>query len=321
VRWYHDDPDPGVHGGIDWLLRQRWDQAQELDRIDKELAGPDLPKDRDWYVNGQRQTFAVVRGPAEFLMGSTPESDAEREIDEVQHLRRIDRSFAIATKEVTVAQYARFLKDNPKVVSFLEHPQFKQEFPSPDCAIGVVDWYVAARYCNWLSQQEGIAEEQWCYPKEIGPGMTMPTDWLKRIGYRLPTEAEWEYACRAGAASSRPYGGSEDLLPEYGWFLSNAKRQMHPVGQKKPNDLGFFDVLGNAFEWSHDAYAVYRANPDGKPVLDAGVDAEFSDNVVRVLRGGSFYGMASFLRSAFRDRYRSSDRTFAVGFRPARTYP
>jgi formylglycine-generating enzyme required for sulfatase activity len=321
-RWYHDDPDPGVHGGIDWLLRQRWNQVQELDRIDKELAGPNLPKDRDWYVNGQGQTFAVIRGPVEFRMGSTPESDAERETDEVQHRRRIDRSFAIATKEVTVAQYARFLNENPGVVNFLEHPQFKLNIPSPDCAMGVVLWYDAASYCNWLSRQEGIAEDQWCYPKAIGPDMKIPPDWLERVGYRLPTEAEWEYTCRAGAASARPYGGSEDLLPEFGWFLSNAKRQMHPAGQKKPNDRGLFDVLGNAYEWSHDAYEPYRTSPDGKPILDAGVDAEFSENFSRVLRGGAYIYSASFLRSANRVWLRPAMyRNFENGFRLARTYP
>ncbi len=108
-RWYHDDPDPGVHGGIDWLLRQRWGLGADLDRLDKEWAGPFLPKYRDWYVNGQGQTFASVRGPVEFRMGS-PENEADHSFDEIPHRKRIDRSFAIATKEVTVAQYAKSLK-------------------------------------------------------------------------------------------------------------------------------------------------------------------------------------------------------------------
>src|SRR3954464_15735515 len=113
-------------------------------------------------------------------MGSTPESDAERESDEVPHLRRIDRSFAIATKEVTVAQYARFLSENPGVVNILDNPQFKQEISTPDCPMGAVDWYDATRYCNWLSQQEGIPEEQWRYPKAYSPEVKLPAGWLKR---------------------------------------------------------------------------------------------------------------------------------------------
>ena len=95
LAWYCKDPDPGVHGGIDWLLRQRWkewDQTKELDGIDLKLAGQDLPKDRDWYVNGQGQTFAMVRGPVEFRMGS-PDRETDRDADETQHPKRIgDRS-------------------------------------------------------------------------------------------------------------------------------------------------------------------------------------------------------------------------------------
>ena len=110
LAWYREDPDPGVHGGIDWLLRQQWGQAEALDRIDRELAGREPPQGRHWYVNGQGQTFAVVRGPVEFRMGS-PVDETDRDPDETPHHVRIDRSFAITTREVTVAQYVRFLKN------------------------------------------------------------------------------------------------------------------------------------------------------------------------------------------------------------------
>src|SRR5262249_55222130 len=108
LSWYRADPDPGVHGGLDWLLR-RWGQARELDRITKDLAGQAPPTGRGWYVNGQGQTYTIVPGPVEFRMGSTKQSDPERRPNEIQHLRRIDRSFAIAAREVTVAEYGRFL--------------------------------------------------------------------------------------------------------------------------------------------------------------------------------------------------------------------
>ena len=318
--WYREDPDPGVHGGIDWLLRQKWGQAEALDRIDGELAGREPPEGRHWYINGQGQTYAVIRGPVEFRMGS-PENEADRAPNELPHRKRIARSFALATKAVTVAEYTRFLKENPDVAKYLDDSTFKQEIPSSDCAMGAVDWYDAARYCNWLSRKEGIPKDQWCYPRKIGPGMKLPADHLDRIGYRLPTEAEWEYACRAGSAAARPYGGSEAWLSEYGWYLSNAGRQMHPVGGKKPNDLGLFDVLGNVYEWTLDPYDAYQPDQGNNPSVDALHQAEFSDQVGRVLRGGSFNDSAQALRSANRGRIRPTDRAILNGLRPARTYP
>src|SRR5207249_9443110 len=128
----------------------------------------------------------------------------------------------------------------------------KQYIPTRDCPIIIVDWFDAARYCNWLSRRERIPEDQWCYPKEIKPGIKLPADYLKLTGYRLPTDAEWEYACRAGASSSRPYGSSDLRLGQYGWCYENSGVIFHPVGQLKPNDLGLFDILGYAFEWAQE---------------------------------------------------------------------
>jgi formylglycine-generating enzyme required for sulfatase activity len=317
---YREDPDPGVHGGIDWLLRQRWGLGKDLDRIDREVASPALPKGRDWYVNGQGQTYTIVRGPVEFLMGSTKQRDPEREPDEVQHARRIGHSFAIATKEVTVAEYARFLESKPaEIMNRRDDEEFKKYIPSIDCAIGAVTWYEAAAYCNWLSALEKIPESQRCYPKRIGPGMRLPADYLSRTGYRLPTEAEWEYACRAGAVSSRPYGGATAWLGAYGWFQQHSGLKMHPVGRLKPNDLGLFDVLGNAHEWCSDQFRAYGSGTDGRAVDDALVGPEVSADVLRILRGGCFFNTGPYIRSALRYWLKPSEQDTMYGLRPVRT--
>jgi formylglycine-generating enzyme required for sulfatase activity/tRNA A-37 threonylcarbamoyl transferase component Bud32 len=317
LNWYRTDPDPGIHGAVDWLLRQMWGRGNDLAAIDRELASPELPAVRDWYVNGQGQTFTIIRGPVEFTMGSAPESDPDRRFDEVAHRRRIPRSFALANREITVAEWGRFLDEKKDgAVDLRGIPQFQQQIPSLDCAIGAVTWYEAARYCNWLSELEGIPREQWCYSEEIKEGMKLAEGFLERTGYRLPTEGEWEYACRSGAVSSRPYGRSEARLPSYAWSLTNSGRTMHPVGRLKPNDLGLFDVLGNAYEWLNDPYVAYKPAEGGGPF----VDAEFSDQVDRVLRGGSFYDAPTWARAADRYGDRPTDRSPYDGLRPARTY-
>ncbi len=239
--WYRNEPDPGLHSAVDWLLRQKWGQAGELDRLDREFSGMGLSTDRNWYVNTEGQTLAIIRDPGSFLMGSPP-NEAGRSSDETQHLVRIGRSFAIATREVTDAEYQR--------------SRFSGQSTDPlrNAIPRLVDWYSAARYCNWLSQQEQIPEDQWCYPTRIEQGMTLPSDSLERTGYRLPTEAEWEYACRAGTTTIRPHGSGALWLDRYVWCYETTGGDYsgHPVGQLKPNDLGLFDILGNASEWVQD---------------------------------------------------------------------
>jgi formylglycine-generating enzyme required for sulfatase activity len=180
---------------------------------------------------------------------------------------------------------------------------------------------LAAAYCNWLSEQEGIPKEQWCYERnkegKFAEGMKLAPDYLKRTGYRLPTEAEWEYACRAGAVTSRYYGESEELLGKYGWYVSNADNRSWPVGSKKPNDLGLFDMHGNVWMWCQDRMKDYGL---GQGVIDDNEDSLLVDARERVLRGGAIVVRASLVRSACRYGFVPSSVGFYVGFRPARTF-
>jgi formylglycine-generating enzyme required for sulfatase activity len=181
-------------------------------------------------------------------------------------------------------------------------------------------WYEAAWYCNWLSQQEGIDQNQWCYEangqNEFGPGMRPKPRFWTLTGYRLPLESEWEFACRAGAVTARHYGRAEELQGEYAWFVANGKNQAQPVGILKPNDFGLFDMHGNASEWCHDAYSDYQAagespRPDSQPITN-----DFS----RILRGGSFLDQSHTIRAADRMMDLPANRNYTIGFRPVRTW-
>src|SRR5262249_15256582 len=186
---------------------------------DKAKASP------QWYVNGQSQTLAVLPGPVEFLMGEGDD----------RHRRRVGRSYAIGATEVTVEQFRRFRKDQPYE---------KHYSATSECPVNSVSWYEAAAYCNWLSEQEGIPNDQWCYlpnaKGEEAAGMVVAGDYLRRSGYRLPTEAEWEYACRAGAGTRYSFGDGRELLGKYAWSVGNSRTDsqpagLHPVGRLKPN--------------------------------------------------------------------------------------
>ena len=147
----------------------------------------------------------------------------------------------------------------------------------------------------------------------------MRRNYLGLTGYRLPTEAEWEYACRAGAVTSRYYGETEELLAKYGWYFQNSQERTWPVGGKKPNDLGLFDMHGHLYAWCQESYKDYPA-PKGDEAVDDKEDVlSISSTAGRVLRGGSFFNRASHVRSAFRYEDVPMLRVDLLGFRPART--
>jgi formylglycine-generating enzyme required for sulfatase activity len=276
-----------------------------LTRLDQELpragSGPplnDITKP-GWYVNGQGQTFAVIPAPGTFEIGSRP--DQKGKAGQFENLRRvqINYPFAVAMKLVTVAD---FKKARPNF-----ERRLKEFSPGPDTPINAVSWFEAAGYCNWLSEQEKIPKEQWCYEPnakgDYAEGMRIKPNYLALSGYRLPLEAEWEYACRAGTVTAWPHGSDGAFVVYYAWDNVNAMNTMHPVGALKPNGLGLFDINGNAWQWCQDS--VFADGPGNQTKYR--------------LRGGSFLNGPGSVQSEARFLYEPGLHVNNNGFRVART--
>jgi formylglycine-generating enzyme required for sulfatase activity len=322
---YRNDPDAGIHGAAEWTLRQ-WKQQEKLKALDAELMKVKDWGDRRWYVNGQGQAFIRIDGAAEFRMGSPP-AETERIPGNEPLIRvRIPRRFAIAAKEVTVEQFQRFLKLGGITEDRYDASAgyLAKYSPDPEGPWVGPDWYMAAHYCNWLSEQEGLPRDQWCYlPKAAGAygeGLSIPGDVLKRTGYRLPTEAEWEYACRAGAVTSRYYGHSIDLLDAHARYQANSKEHAWACGSLFANDLGLFDMLGNVVEWCQDSANAPKTGTTGIYYDVLSTSESIIEKNPRVLRGGTFVNRPAIVRSAYRLWDAPSGRYTLSGFRPCRTY-
>jgi formylglycine-generating enzyme required for sulfatase activity len=234
-----------------------------------------------------------------FLMGSRSGRDEEKAV------HRVDvEAFLIDQHEVTQAEFERVGK-----AEALSNPS---HFQGADLPVEQVTWPQAARYCNGRSRLEGLTP---CYNEDTGA-----CD-FEASGYRLPTEAEWEYACRAGTTSDYSFGSESRRLADFAWFADNAARKTHPAGRKKPNAWGLFDMHGNVAEWCQDAYdpSYYKISPEKNPRGPEGGNEN-------VLRGGSWKSPAEALRSASRigENPGFSDACLArdaIGFRCVRRPP
>ena len=226
-------------------------------------------------TNSVGMKFAFIP-KGQFVMG-TPPNEPGRYENEAQHTVTLTHSFAMETMPVTQHQYLLVMGKNPS--HFDDWGSSRRE-PNP---VEKVSWDDAVAFCKKLSEKE-------------------------HVHYRLPTEAEWEYACRAGSTTMFFFGDKEELTGEYAWFKDNSDDITHPVGQKKPNAWGLYDMHGNVWQWCSDWFDAYPLHPVTDPV------GPF-DGKLRILRGGSWDYEPTSLRSGYRGRNGQSARYFNVGFR------
>ena len=290
------------------LIDDRYETMQDFaDALTRYLGRPARPAGAAMLVHegpdsshvflSGRHRLKLARIPeGEFMMGSE-DDDSERPL----HLVQIDRPFLLGVYPVTQARYAAVAGSSPLSL-------FKGRDSNP---VDTVSWLDAVRFCNLLSAADGLKTYY-----EIRPDGRV----YERggTGYRLPTEAEWEYACRAGCASSYSFGDDPDRLGDYAWFQRNSGSSTHEVGQLSPNGFGLHDMHGNVWEWCWDWYAPYptRSSADGSPLAGPRGPTEGRE---RVLRGGSWNADTHQLRSAARNSYDPEEPLWYFGFRLARS--
>ena len=305
-----------------WLLNKTKEQGSshtlkiilpenQLDSLEKQ-TGPQKDKSIEYNL----EEWALIK-PGSFKMGSS-DNEPDRDSDEGPiHEVTISKPFLLKKTEVTQGEWHSLMGNNPSHFSDC----------GDDCPVEKVNWLESLVYCNALSWSEGLEE---CYnfsdcQGSVGSGCAYG-EWycigdyrcssinfkgLNCKGYRLPTEAEWEYAARAESVEmyyAKNLGG-------IAWYYDDSNNKSHPVGLKSPNAWGLYDVSGNVWEWTWDWYNenYYAHSPEEDPL-----GAKTGDR--RVLRGGSWFSSARNCRLTNRSNYDLRDRRIGVGFRVARSF-
>ncbi len=227
------------------------------------------------FTNSIGMEFVLIPAGA-FLMGSLDSDSAAHDNEKPAHRVEISQPFYLGKYPVTQAQWETVMENDPST--------FKS---NPNQPVESVTWNDVQAFIEKLNERES--------------GKT----------YRLPTEAEWEYACRAGTTTAYSFGDDPSQLGEYAWYYDNSNGKTHPVGQLKPNAWGLYDMHGNVFEWVQNWYGptYYQQSPDTDPQGP-------SKGKDRVLRGGSFLYYQRFVRCAYRDwNVPQGGRSDDIGFR------
>jgi formylglycine-generating enzyme required for sulfatase activity len=261
----------------------RWLQQPELRQFLEDLLGADVAGQvqefgKNLEQSNQRSGIEMVLIPGgSFQMGNNDGGAGEKPI----HIVNV-RSFALGKYEVTQGQWNAVMGNNPSKFSSC----------GDNCPVEQVSWGDVQQFIQKLNQQT-------------------------RLQFRLPSEAEWEYAARAGSTGKWSFGNDEGALGQYAWFTGNSGKQTHPVGQKSPNAFGLYDMHGNVWEWVQDWYHDnYNGAPTNGSAWEHGGEQES-----RVLRGGSWLHDPNSLRSAIRKSLDPVYRYYLNGFRLARTVP
>lgn len=281
-RSYRGGGGPG--GRIYWLrLRARYSLFPSFKNYD---MGFRVVKN----TSGKIPSDMVLIQGGTFKMGSIDGGSGEKPAHKVTV-----NSFCICKYPVTQKEWCQVMGNNPS------------DWVGEKSPVESVSWYQAVEYCNKRSQMEGLPS---CYS---GSGNNIVCNFAAE-GYRLPTEAEWEYAARGGAESQNyKYSGSNDPN-EVAWFNENSTFKVNVVGQKKPNELGIYDMSGNVLEWCWDWYErdYYKVSPSDNPTGP-------TSDVRRVVRGGWIYSPKDQVSVTFRSAYKPSRLSFGIGFRVVRT--
>jgi len=303
TQWYETASDGVTHSAAGWALRQWGIVAPALPATSQPSEG------RQWLVNSLGMTLLKMN-PGVFVRKDIQIPQAK------EQTVQLTRAFFLSDREISVGQFQQFISDADYPNE--EKPEkwpgaYAQTSAAPDHPVQMVNWYEAVLFCNWLSRKEGRTP---CYErtgkKERGQQNEEHDAWrlaADATGYRLPTEAEWEYACRAGTTTEYASGGDEEMLRKYAVFQAGHTAS---CGSKLPNSWGLFDMHGNVMEWCWDGYGQYDAeSPAVDPTGVPGVPG-------RVFRGGSWSSTAVGARASYRNWGAPGYRFIILGFRVAR---